>query len=161
MPLGDHDFVMAVNLDAPLVASRHAVPHMRAAGEGRILNVSSLVALRAFPGTISSMSYGIAKLGVERLTVDLAQQLAADRIAVNCFRVDVGVASEGAVAHMADADLSNWEAPAVAAEGMTWMLRQPVIYSGQRESMAHLAHRERIMPTVVARSERLPPTDFR
>ncbi len=156
----DHDLVMAVDLDAPLVASRHAVPHLRAAGEGRILNVSSLVALRAFPGALSSMSYGIAKIGVERLTVDLAQQLAPDRIAVNCFRVDVGVASEGARAHMGGADLSGWVSPSVAAEGMAWMLRQPVTYTGQLESMAHLARREGVMPTIAARADPLPPTEF-
>ncbi len=160
IPLPEHDLVMAVDLDAPLVASRHAVPHLRAAGEGRILNVSSLVALRAFPGALSSMSYGIAKIGLERLTIDLARQLASDRIAVNCFRVDVGVASEGARAHMGTDDLSSWEPPSVAAEGMVWMLRQPVTYTGRLESMAHLAHREGIMPTVAGRAEPLPPTEF-
>jgi len=160
IPLPQHDLVMAVDFDAPFVASRHAVPHLRAAGEGRILNVSSLVALRAFPGALSSMSYGIAKIAVERMTVDLARQLASDRIAVNCFRVDVGVASEGALAHMGTADLSGWVPPSVAAEGMMWMLLQPVTYTGQRESMSHLARREGVMPTLGARSEPLPPTDF-
>ena len=40
------------------------------------------------------------------------------------------------------------------------MLRQPVSYSGRRDSMAHLARREGIMPTVAARPEPLPPTDL-
>jgi hypothetical protein len=72
----------------------------------------------------------------------------------------VGVASEGALAHMQVDELSGWESPAVAAEGIAWMLLQPVSYTGQRESMAHLAHREGIMPTVAARGDPLPPTDF-
>ncbi len=156
IPLRRHDLVMAIDLDAPLVASRAAVPHLQAAGEGRILNVSSLAALSPFPG---NMSYGIAKLGLERLTLDLARQLAPLRIAANVFRIDVPVASEGFVANTPLADHSDWEPSAVAAEGIAWMLSQPISYSGQRESMAHLARREGIMASVVARPGPLPPTE--
>ncbi|MFC5746278.1 SDR family NAD(P)-dependent oxidoreductase [Actinomadura rugatobispora] len=154
IPLRRHDLVMAIDLDAPLQAIRHAVPHLRAAGEGRVVNVSSLAALKPVPGL---MSYGIAKIALERMTVDLARQLAPDRIAVNCFRIDVPVASEGTLANMPGVDHSGWEAPAVAAEGIAWMLRRPAGYSGRLESMAHLAHREGIMPTVAAWP--LPPTE--
>jgi citronellol/citronellal dehydrogenase len=122
--------------------------------------VSSFVALKAMPVTITSMSYGMAKIALERMTIDLARQLAPDPIAVNCFRVDAPVASEGARAHMPDADFTDWEAPDVAAEGIAWMLRQPVTYTGQLESMSHLARREGIMSSVAARPGRLPPTEF-
>ena len=157
IPLRRHDLIMAIDLDAPLVASRAAVPHLAAAGEGRILNISSLAALSPFPG---NMSYGIAKIGLERLTVDLARQLAPAGIAANVFRIDVPVASEGFVANTPTADHSDWEPSAVAAEGILWMLRQPVSYSGRLESMAHLAHREGIMPSVAARPGPLPPTEL-
>ncbi len=157
IPLRRHDLVMAIDLDAPLVASRAAVAHMRAAGEGRILNVSSFAALSPFPG---NMSYGIAKVGLERLTVDLARQLAPMRIAANVFRIDVPVASEGFIANTPLMDHSDWEPSAVAAEGILWMLRQPLAYSGRRESMAHLARREGIMPSVAARPGPLPPTEL-
>ncbi|MBY8858003.1 SDR family NAD(P)-dependent oxidoreductase [Nocardia sp. CA2R105] len=155
IPLRRHDLVLAIDLDAPLQAIRHAASHLRASGEGRIVNVSSLAALKPVPGL---MSYGIAKIGLERMTVDLARQFAAERIAVNCFRIDVPVASEGTVANMPDVDHTDWEPPAVAAEGIAWMLRQPVDYSGRLESMAHLARREGIMPTVAARP--LTPTEM-
>jgi citronellol/citronellal dehydrogenase len=157
IPLRRHDLIMAIDLDAPLVASRAAVPHLSAAGDGRILNISSLAALSPFPG---NMSYGIAKIGLERLTVDMARQLAPAGIAANVFRIDVPVASEGFVANTPTADHSDWEPSAVAAEGILWMLRQPVSYSGQLESMAHLAHREGIMPSVAARPGPLPRTDI-
>ena len=152
-----HDLIMAIDLDAPLVTCRQALPHLRSAGGGRILNVSSLAALVPFP---AQMSYGIAKIGLERLTVDLARQLAPDQIAVNCFRIDVPVASEGFLANTPNADHTGWEPPAVAAEGIAWMLRQPLAYSGQRESMAALADREGIMPTVAARQEPRPTTEL-
>jgi NAD(P)-dependent dehydrogenase (short-subunit alcohol dehydrogenase family) len=158
-PLDMRDRMMAVNLDAPYIACRHAVPYMRAGGGGRILNVSSLTALRPVPG-VHGTTYSITKIGLERLTMDLHRELKSEGIAVNCYRIDVGVASEGVRGVYGDIDLSSFETPAVAAEGMAWMLRQPVTYSGQRESMRHLAHREGIMPTVAAREEPLPPTTF-
>jgi NAD(P)-dependent dehydrogenase (short-subunit alcohol dehydrogenase family) len=144
IPMRRHDLVMEINLRAPLIAIREAVPHMRASGGGRIVNVSSLAALSPIPGL---MSYGISKIGLERLTVDAARQLASDGIAVNCFRIDVPVASEGFVANTPDTDHSTWEPSEVAAEGICWMLRQPASYSGRRESMAGLRRREGIMPS--------------
>jgi NAD(P)-dependent dehydrogenase (short-subunit alcohol dehydrogenase family) len=157
IPQRRHDLVMAIDLDAPLIACRAAVPHLRAAGEGRILNVSSLAALSPFPG---NMSYGIAKIALERLTVDLARQLAPHRIAANVFRIDVPVASEGFIANTPLMDHSDWEPSEVAAEGIGWMLDQPITYSGQLESMAHLARREGIMASVAARPGPLPPTEI-
>jgi NAD(P)-dependent dehydrogenase (short-subunit alcohol dehydrogenase family) len=142
LELRRHELVMAVNLTAPMVATRSAVPHLRHVGGGRVLNVSSVAALLPVPGL---MSYGISKIGLERLTVDLARQLQRDRIAVNCFRIDLPVASEGFVANTPGLDRSGWEPCEVAAEGVTWMLRQPWPYSGRRESMLGLRRREGIM----------------
>jgi NAD(P)-dependent dehydrogenase (short-subunit alcohol dehydrogenase family) len=147
IPLARHELVMAVNLTAPLVATRAAVAHLRAAGGGRILNVSSVAALVPYPGL---MSYGISKIGLERLTVDLARQLQSDAIAVTCFRIDLPVASEGFVANTPGADRSTWEPCEVAAEGILWMLRQPAAYSGRCESMLGLRQREGIMPSRAA-----------
>jgi citronellol/citronellal dehydrogenase len=145
IPLRRHDLIMEINLRAPLIAIRQAVPSMRVGGGGgRIVNVSSLAALDPIPGL---MSYGISKIGLERLTVDAARQLAGDGIAVNCFRIDVPVASEGFIANTPDSDHSSWEPAEVAAEGICWMLRQPASYSGRRESMAGLRRREGIMPS--------------
>jgi citronellol/citronellal dehydrogenase len=67
IPLKRHDLVMEVNLRAPLIACREVVPGMKARGGGAILNVSSNAALFPHPGI---MSYGISKIGLERLTVD-------------------------------------------------------------------------------------------
>ncbi|MBX3285722.1 MAG: SDR family NAD(P)-dependent oxidoreductase, partial [Actinobacteria bacterium] len=65
IPLARHDLVMAVNLQAPLLALRAARPHLEASG-GAVLNVSSVAALYPHNGL---MSYGISKIGLERLTV--------------------------------------------------------------------------------------------
>jgi NAD(P)-dependent dehydrogenase (short-subunit alcohol dehydrogenase family) len=154
IPLKRHDLVMSVNLRAPMVAIRRAVPHMIAQGEGAILNVSSMAALQSIPGL---MSYGVSKLALERLTVDVASQLAPQRIACNVFRIDVPVASEGFVANAPGVDISQWEPCEVAAEGILWMLRQPPEYSGRLESMYDLRRREGIMASRAKRPFRGVP----
>jgi len=148
IPLKRHDLVMEVNLRAPLVAMREAVPYMKRAGGGAIVNLSSMAALSAVPGL---MSYGVSKLALERLTVDVANQLRDHAIACNVFRIDVPVASEGFVANTPGADRSAWEPCEVAAEGILWMLRQPPSYSGQLASMWELRQRHGIMASRSAR----------
>ncbi len=147
IPLSRYDLVMQVNLRAPLLAIRKAAPLMRRQGGGAIVNVSSVAALFPYP---SLMAYGVSKIGLERLTLDAAAHLAKDRITCNCFRIDIPVASEGFLANTPGTDHSNWEPPSVAAEGIVWMLRQPVTYSGRRESMFALRRREGIMASQVA-----------
>jgi NAD(P)-dependent dehydrogenase (short-subunit alcohol dehydrogenase family) len=142
VPMKRYDLIMAVNLRAPLVAARAAVPHMRQAGEGSILNVSSAAALGYIP---ELMVYGMSKVALEHLTVSLAAQLLRDAIAVNTFRIDVPVASEGFVANLPDVDHSDWEPTEVPAEGIVWMLRQPPTYTGHNVGMAGLREEQGIM----------------
>ena len=142
IPLKRHDLVMEVNLRAPLIAIRRAVPHMRRAGGGAIINVSSAASLTPYPGL---MSYGISKIGLERMTVDVANQLVRDRITCNCFRIDIPVASEGFVANTPGQDRSGWEPCEVPAEGMLWVLRQPPEFSGHLLSMFELRRDHGIM----------------
>jgi citronellol/citronellal dehydrogenase len=154
-----HDLVMEVNLRAPLIAIREVATGMKARGEGAIINVSSVAGLYPHPGL---MSYGMSKIALERLTVDVARQLQPWKIAVNCFRIDIPVASEGFVANTPGQDRSDWEPSEVAAEGIVWMLRQPPSYSGWRESMYALRQREGIMASRAARPHAgaPPPEEF-
>ncbi|HWD52671.1 MAG TPA: SDR family NAD(P)-dependent oxidoreductase [Acidimicrobiales bacterium] len=154
IPLRRFDLVMQVNMRAPMIAIRRAVPAMRSAGGGSVVNLSSVAALYPHP---SLMAYGMSKVALERLTVDAASQLADDGIAVNCFRIDVAVASEGFVANTPGADHSDWEPSEVAAEGIVWMVCQPVAYSGRRESMFALRRREGIMVSRVRHPATHPP----
>jgi len=142
IPMKRFDLVMNVNLRAPFIATREVAPHMAAVGGGAIVNVSSAAAQLPVAG----MSiYGISKIALEHLTVDTARELYPKNIAVNCFRIDVSVASEGFVANAPGARHETWEPPEVAAEGIVWMLRQPLPYSGRRESMLRLGQRGDIM----------------
>ena len=142
VPMKRYDLMMAVNLRAPLVAAHAAAPHMKQQGEGAIVNVSSAAALSYIPGL---MVYGMSKIAMEHLTVSLATQLLPHRIAVNTFRIDVPVASEGFVANLPDVDHSGWEPTEVPAEGIVWMLRQPASYTGHNVGMAALRDEHGIM----------------
>jgi len=146
VPPKRYDLMMAVNLRAPLLAAHAAVPHMKQRGEGAILNVSSAAALMYIPGL---MVYGMSKIALEHLTVSLAEQLAADRIGVNTFRIDLPVASEGFLANLPDVDHSDWEPTEVPAEGIVWMLRQPPSYTGHNVGMRALRDDAGIMASQV------------
>jgi hypothetical protein len=87
----------------------------------------------------------MSKIALEHLTVSLAEQLRADLIAVNTFRIDLPVASEGFVANTPAFDHSSWEPTEVPAEGVLWMLGQPPSYTGQNVSMAELRAEQGIM----------------
>jgi len=151
-----YDLVMAVNTRAPFVAIREAAAHMKKDGGGAIVNVSSAAALYPYPGL---MAYGMSKVALERMTVDAAHQLQAHAIAVNCFRIDIPVYSEGFAANAPELDQSDWEPPAVAAEGILWLLRKPADFSGHLLSMWSLRETEGIMRSRAARpyAGRKPP----
>jgi citronellol/citronellal dehydrogenase len=146
VPMKRYDLMMAVNLRAPLVAAHAAAPHMKQQGEGAIVNISSAASLSYIPGL---MVYGMSKIALEHLTVSLATQLLPHRIAVNTFRIDVPVASEGFVANLPDVDHSDWEPTEVPAEGIVWMLRQPPAYTGHNVGMAALRNEHGIMASRV------------
>jgi citronellol/citronellal dehydrogenase len=154
LPMKRFDLVMQVDLRAPLVAMVAALPGMKARGSGAILNISSVAALNYFPGL---MSYGMAKAAMEHMTVSAAHQLAPHAIAVNTFRIDVPVASEGFLANFPGADTSDWEPSEVAAEGIVWMLEQPPSYTGHNVGMAELRAEHGIMPSRSARPHSQSP----
>ena len=83
------------------------------------------------------MAYGMAKAALEHLTCRPRTNSRPFGIAVNTFRIDVPVASEGFVFNLPDADHSDWEPSEVAAEGIVWMLEQP--HSGHNVGMARCA----------------------
>jgi NAD(P)-dependent dehydrogenase (short-subunit alcohol dehydrogenase family) len=77
------DAVVNVDLKAAFLCARAAVPHLRAAGGGRIINFSDWVAVSGRPRYKSYLPYYVAKRGVIGLSEALALELAADQILVN------------------------------------------------------------------------------
>lgn len=69
-----------VNLTSVFLGCRAAVPAMRRAGGGAIVNVGSITGLR---GTESMVAYSASKSGIVSMTSSLALDLAKDKIRVN------------------------------------------------------------------------------
>jgi dihydroanticapsin dehydrogenase len=76
----DWDALMAVNARGVYLATRFAIPHMRAAGGGSIVNTASLAAKRGGPGITA---YAASKGAVMAFTTAAALELAPDNIRVN------------------------------------------------------------------------------
>lgn len=81
-PVDKWDQIIALNLTAAFDTARLAVPHMKAAGWGRIINVASAHSLTASP---FKAAYVAAKHGLAGLTKTLALELATARITANCI----------------------------------------------------------------------------
>lgn len=102
----DWDRQQAVDLRGSYLCAKAAVPHMRAAGGGRIINFSDWVAASARPRYKGYVAYYVAKAGVKALTEALALELAGDQILVNAI-------APGPV--LAPPDLTTTELKAVEA----------------------------------------------
>ncbi len=76
---------IGVDLGASYFCARAAVPHMRKAGGGRIVNFSDWIAASGRPRYKGYLSYYVAKRAVIGLTEALALELAEEQILVNAI----------------------------------------------------------------------------
>lgn len=74
--------IVDVNLVGTFNVCRAVVPHLRAAGAGRIVNIASLAGKE---GTPNASAYSAAKAGVIALTKSLGKELATTGILVNAI----------------------------------------------------------------------------
>jgi NAD(P)-dependent dehydrogenase (short-subunit alcohol dehydrogenase family) len=80
--LDDWQITIAVNVTAPMLLMQHALPHMRQAGWGRIVNVASISGLRAGTGR---MAYGTSKAALIAMTAQFAVEVADWGVTVNAI----------------------------------------------------------------------------
>lgn len=78
------DHTVAVNLKAPFLLIRAALPHFRSQGGGRVLNIGSV---NAYCGERSMCAYSICKGALMTLTRNLADAHGAEGIRVNQLNV--------------------------------------------------------------------------
>ena len=68
-----------VNLKAPIMLCRHAIPYLKEAGEGAIINVASLAGRTPVPG---AATYSASKFGLRAFSFALAEELVDTNIKV-------------------------------------------------------------------------------
>jgi NAD(P)-dependent dehydrogenase (short-subunit alcohol dehydrogenase family) len=123
-----------VNLNGPFYMLYHFCNRMAEAGEGRVVNISSLVSQRPDFGRAS---YTTTKRALEALTEALAYDL-ENRIAVNCLRIDLPIWSEGFAATLSGQDVSQFEHPVIASDAVLWLARQPLSHTGRIHELTPL-----------------------
>ena len=79
--------IFAVNVEGVFLGCRAAIPAMRRAGHGSIINISSIAGLRASP---YATAYGASKAAVRHLTKSVAQHCAERKLNIRCNSVHPG-----------------------------------------------------------------------
>ena len=123
-----------VNVRAVILAMREAVPHLRAAGGGHIVNISSRGAIQPGPGPYDpelrrggDIFYGPEKSMIEHFSQRQAIQLQEDGIAVNVLSPMGRIRTPGNLYAEQDKDNPTLEFEAADAMGKAavWMCQQP------------------------------------
>ncbi len=99
LPLEQWRRVVDVNLTGPFLCIRAVLPHMKARGQGRIINVSSQIAIR---GTDHGADYAASKAGLLGLTKAAALELGPHNITVNA--IAPGTIETSIIAHYSEED---------------------------------------------------------
>lgn len=96
------DRLMAVHLRGAYTCTRAALPHLLAAGGGRIVNMSSIWGLAGGAGEVA---YSTAKAGLIGFTRALAKELGRSGITVNC--VAPGIIATDMLSHLSAGALAD------------------------------------------------------
>ena len=87
LSLEDYDWIMGINFNGVLYGTKAFLPHLEAAGEGHVINISSVFGLAAQP---LMSGYNAAKFAVRGLTESLRQDLEVSQSCVSCSCVHPG-----------------------------------------------------------------------
>jgi NAD(P)-dependent dehydrogenase (short-subunit alcohol dehydrogenase family) len=129
------DLSIDVNFRSYILTMREAVPHMRAAGGGHIVNISSVGAIPLGPGPYTEdqqnragdIFYGAEKIGLEHFSQRQAAMLQKDNISVNVLSPEGGVRTPGN--RYASNDRENPDLSFEVADDMgqaaVWICEQP------------------------------------
>ncbi|HEY0448219.1 SDR family NAD(P)-dependent oxidoreductase [Actinophytocola sp.] len=135
MPAALFDHMLAVHLRGTFLCCRAALPTMRAQRHGRIINISSQLALKGAP---LLAHYCAAKAGILGLTKALAREVAADGITVNAIApgpIETPLADDltEAKASVADLPLGRFGQPHEVAPTAVLLAGDPSgnLYTGQ------------------------------
>jgi len=128
------DRVMDGNLKSVLWACKYAIPHMRRAGGGSIITVSSIAGVIGLRDPeFGLVAYSTAKAGVMGLTRSLAAEYACEGIRANC--IVVGMVDTPMVANLsAEAREKRRLAVPLKTTGTGWDVGWAAVYLASDES---------------------------
>jgi NAD(P)-dependent dehydrogenase (short-subunit alcohol dehydrogenase family) len=104
--------MIELNVGSVMRTARAVVPHMLAAGGGRIVNVAAMGGTR---GGALMAAYSAAKGAVIRLTESMAAELREQGVNVNCILPSI-IDTPANRAAMPGAEFGKWVAPAALAD---------------------------------------------
>ena len=133
------DLIWQIDLRGPLLLMKYALPHLKDAGRGDIINVSSVAGV--FPGSGPDDStpqrregsfYGMVKSGLERFSQGLARELQGDNIKVNVLSPQGRIRTPGNI--WAENDPENptleFEPADEMGKAAVWVCGQDANYTG-------------------------------
>jgi NAD(P)-dependent dehydrogenase (short-subunit alcohol dehydrogenase family) len=116
-PDADWNFLMDLNARTVLHTARAVVPHMIAAGGGKIVNVGAFAAQK---GAANMGAYIASKSAVIRMTETMAAELREKNINVNCVLPTI-IDTPQNRADMPKTDPARWVAPADLANVIVFL----------------------------------------
>ena len=131
------DLIWQVDLRGPIILMKEALPHLRKAGGGHIINVSSRAGVFPGPGPYAEPRkggafYGMIKSGLERFSQGAAMEFQEDGIAVNVLSPQGRIKTPGNVFAQNDPENPNldFEPADYMAKGVRWICEQPATFTG-------------------------------
>jgi citronellol/citronellal dehydrogenase len=131
------DLIWQVDLRGPILLIREAIPHLRKAGGGHIINVSSVAGVFPGPGPYAiprkgGAFYGMIKSGLERFSQGAAMELQEDGIAVNVLSPQGRIRTPGNMFAGNDPENPNldFEPADKMGKGVRWICEQDATFTG-------------------------------
>lgn len=117
-PAATWDFLLGLNAASLIGVAAAVVPHLIAAGGGRIVTVGAGAALR---GGANMGAYSASKSALIRLTEAMSAELRDQAINVNCVLPSIIDTPDNRAA-MPDADVSRWVTPEALADVIAFLI---------------------------------------
>jgi NAD(P)-dependent dehydrogenase (short-subunit alcohol dehydrogenase family) len=129
----DWDSLMAINLKSMMQSTKAAIPAMKRAGGGSIINISSTAGARGLTGGPGAAAYATSKAGMHGFTYSVAADFARDAIRSNC--IIVGTVDTPMVAHMGEeARQRRVDLVPMGSRGTGWDIGWAAVYLASDES---------------------------
>ena len=127
------DEVLDANLKSMMLATRAAIPAMRRAGSGSIINISSSAGARGLTGGPGAAAYATSKGGMHGFTYSVAADFARENIRCNC--IVVGTVDTPMVAELGEeARQRRVEMVPMGSRGTGWDIGWAAVYLASDEA---------------------------